>query len=67
MKQIIKNYLYLELAIITLFVIFSIGLFPIIYINNVLFGILYLVILYPIITLGLYKIVFILYDKLSKL
>ena len=67
MKQIIKNCLYLELVIITLFVIFSIGLFPIIYINNVLFGILYLVIPYPLIIIGIYKIVFILYDKISKL
>lgn len=67
MKQTIKNYLYLELGTITLFVIFSIGLFPIIYINNVLFGILYLVILYPIITLGIYKIVVIVLNKIDKL
>ena len=66
MKQTIKNYLDLLLAIITLFVIFSIGLFPIIYLDNVL-AILYFAILYPIITLGLYKVVIILYIRINKL
>lgn len=66
MKQPIKDYLDLLLAIITLFVIFSIGLFPIIYLDNTL-AILYFAILYPIITLGLYKVVIILYIRINKL
>ena len=66
MKQAIKYYLDLLLAIITLFVILSIGLFPIIYLDNTL-AILYFAILYPIITLGLYKVVIILYIRINKL
>lgn len=65
MKQTIKNYLDLALAIIILFVIFSIGLFPIIYMNNVLANI-YLAIC-PIILVGLYKIVIILYIRINKI
>lgn len=68
MKQTIKNYLYLELVIITSFIIFSSAiLFPVFYINNILFAILYLIIPCPLIIIGIYKIVLILYDKISKL
>ena len=57
MKQIIKDYLYLQLAIITIAVIISIAIFPLIFINNILLSILYIVIIYPFIMLGGYKIV----------
>ena len=57
MKQIIKDYLYLQLAIITIVVIISIAIFPLIFINNILLSILYIVIIYPFIMLGVYKIV----------
>lgn len=57
MKQIIKDYLYLELGIIVLAIIIVGGIFPIMYIDNVAFAILYLIILYPLIMLGIYKIV----------
>lgn len=65
MKQTIKNYLYLVLTIISIVVIFGIGLVPIIYINNVLFCILYLVILYPMIMLVTYKTIIELYEIYS--
>lgn len=61
MKQTIKNYLYLVLTIISIVVIFGIGLVPIIYINNVLFCILYLVI-YTMIMLVTYKTIIELYE-----
>lgn len=67
MKQIIKDYLYLELGIIILAIVIGCGLLPIIFIDNVLFAILYLVVLYPLVALGIYKIVFTLYTKNSKL
>lgn len=57
MKQIIKDYLYLQLAIITIAVIISIAIFPLIFINNILLSILYIVIIYPFIMLVAYKIV----------
>lgn len=57
MKQIIKDYLYLQLAIITITVIIGIAILPLIFINNILFSILYIVIIYPLIMLGIYKIV----------
>lgn len=57
MKQIIKDYLYLELGIIVLAIIIVGGIFSIMYIDNVAFAILYLIILYPLIMLGIYKIV----------
>ena len=57
MKQIIKDYLYLELAIIAIAIIISIAIFPLIFINNILLSILYIVIRYPFTMLGVYKIV----------
>ena len=57
MKQIIKDYLYLELTIIAILIIVSILVFPLIFINNILLSILYIVIIYPFIMLGVYKIV----------
>ena len=56
MKQIIKDYLYIELAIIAIFIIISILVFPLIFINNILLSILYVVIILPLIMLGVYKI-----------
>lgn len=56
MKQIIKDYLYLELGIIVLAIVIGGGLFPIMYIANGAFAILYLVIIYPLMMLGIYKI-----------
>ena len=67
MKQIIKDYLYLELAIIAIVIIISIAIFPLIFINNILLSILYIVIIYPFIMLGVYKIVVKLNAKTSKL
>lgn len=67
MKQIIKDYLYLELAIITIAIIISITIFPLIFINNILLFILYMVIIYPFIMLGVYKIVVKLNAKTGKL
>ena len=67
MKQIIKDYLYLELAIIAIVIIISIAIFPLIFINNILLSILYIVIIYPLIMLGIYKIVVKLNTKTSKL
>ncbi len=67
MKQIIKDYLCIELAIITIAIIIGIAVFPLIYIDNVLFAILYLVIIYPLIMLGVYKIAVILNAKTGKL
>ena len=67
MKQIIKDYLYLELAIIAIAIIISIAIFPPIFINNILLSILYIVIIYPFIMLGVYKIVVKLNAKTSKL
>ena len=67
MKQIIKDYLYLELAIIAIVIIISIAIFPLIFINNILLSILYIVIIYPFIMLGVYKIVVKLNDKTGKL
>lgn len=67
MKQIIKDYLYLELGIITLVDIICVGLFPVIYIDDVIFAILYFIIPCPLIMLGIYKIVVILYNKINKL
>jgi hypothetical protein len=63
MKQIIKDYLYLELGIIVLAIIIVGGIFPIMYIANGAFVILYIVILYPLIMLGIYKIIITLYTK----
>lgn len=57
MKQIIKDYLYIELAIITILIIISILGFPFIFIDNILLSILYIIIIYPFIMLGVYKIV----------
>lgn len=67
MKQAIKGYLYLELGIITLAIIICVGLFPVIYTDDVIFAILYFVILCPLIMLGIYEIVVILYNKINKL
>ena len=67
MKQIIKDYLYLELAIIAIVIIISIAIFPLIFINNILLFILYIVIIYPFIMLGVYKIVVKLNAKTGKL
>lgn len=67
MKQIIKDYLYLQLAIITITVIIGIAILPLIFINNILLSILYIVIIYPLIMLGVYKIVVILNAKTGKL
>ena len=67
MKQIIKDYLYLELAIIAIAIIISIAIFPLIFINNILLSILYIVIIYPFIMLGVYKIVVKLNTKTGKL
>ena len=67
MKQIIKDYLYLELAIIAIVIIISIAIFPLIFINNILLSILYIVIIYPFIMLGVYKIVVKLNAKTGKL
>ena len=67
MKQIIKDYLYLELAIIAIAIIISIAIFPLIFINNILLSILYIVIIYPMIMLGVYKIVVKLNAKTSYL
>ena len=67
MKQIIKDYLYLQLAIITIAVIISIAIFPLIFITNILLSILYIVIIYPFIMLGVYKIVVKLNTKSSYL
>lgn len=67
MKQIIKDYLYLELAIIVIVIIISIAIFPLIFINNILLSILYIVIIYPFIMLGVYKIVVKLNAKTGKL
>lgn len=67
MKQIIKDYLFLELGIVTIAIIIGIVVFPLIYIDNILFAILYLVIIYPLIMLGVYKIVVILNAKTGKL
>lgn len=67
MKQIIKDYLYLELGVIILAIVIGCGLLPIIFIDNVLFAILYLVVLYPLVALEIYKIVFTLYTKNNKL
>lgn len=57
MKQIIKDYLYLQLVIITIAMIMGIAIFPLIFIDNILLSILYIVIIYPFIMLGVYKIV----------
>ena len=67
MKQIIKDYLYIELAIIAIFIIISILVFPLIFINNILLSILYVVIILPLIMLGVYKIAVILNDKTDYL
>lgn len=67
MKQIIKNYLCIELAIITIFVIIGIVVFPLIFINNILLSILYLVIILPLMMLAVCKIVVILNAKTGKL
>ena len=67
MKQIIKDYLYLELAILAIVIIISIAIFPLIFINNILLSILYIVIIYPFIMLGVYKIVVKLNAKTGKL
>ena len=67
MKQIIKDYLYLELAIIAIVIIISIAIFPLIFINNILLSILYIIIIYPFIMLGVYKIAVILNDKTDEL
>lgn len=67
MKQIIKDYLYLQLAIITIAVTISIAIFPLIFINNILLSILYIVIIYPFIMLGVYKIVVKLNAKTGEL
>lgn len=67
MKQIIKNYLYIELAIISIAIILSILIFPFIFINNILLFILYIVIIYPFIMLGVYKIVVKLNAKTDEL
>ena len=67
MKQIIKDYLYLELAIIAIVIIISIAIFPLIFINNILLSILYIVIIYPFIMLEVYKIVVKLNAKTGKL
>ena len=67
MKQIIKDYLYIELAIIAILIIISILVFPLIFINNILLSILYVVIIYPFIMLGVYKIVVKLNAKTDKL
>lgn len=67
MKQIIKDYLYLELAIIAIAIIIGIAILPLIFINNILLSILYIVIIYPFIMLGIYKIVVKLNDKTGKL
>ena len=67
MKQIIKDYLYLELAIIAIAIIISIAIFPLIFINNILLSILYIVIISPFIMLGVYKIVVKLNAKTGKL
>ena len=67
MKQIIKDYLYLELAIIAIVIIISIAIFPLIFINNILLSILYIIIIYPFIMLGVYKIVVKLNAKTGKL
>lgn len=66
MKQIIKDYLYLELGIIVLAITIVGGIFPIMYIANGVFAILYLVILYPLIMLGIYKILVCYILKISK-
>ena len=67
MKQIIKDYLYLELVIIAIVIIISIAIFPLIFINNILLSILYIVVIYPFIMLGVYKIVVKLNAKTGKL
>ena len=67
MKQIIRDYLYIELAIIAILIIISITIFPLIFINNILLSILYIVIIYPFIMLGVYKIVVKLNAKTGKL
>ena len=67
MKQTIKDYLYLELGIITLAIIICSSILPLLCIDNVLFAILYFVILCPLIMLGIYEIVVILYNKINKL
>lgn len=67
MKQIIKNYLYFELAIITIAVFIGIAVLPLIFINNILLSILYIIIIYPLIMLGIYKIAVILNAKTGKL
>ena len=66
MKQIIKDYLYLELTIIMIAVI-GIAILPFIFINNILLSILYIVMIYPLIMLGVYKILVILNTKTDKL
>lgn len=71
MKQIIKDYPYLQLAIITIAIAMGIAMgiaiFPLIFIDNILLSILYIVIIYPFIMLGVYKIVVILNAKTGKL
>ena len=67
MKQIIKDYLYIELTIISIAIIISILAFPLIFINNILLSILYVVIILPLIMLGVYKIAVILNAKTGKL
>lgn len=56
MKQIIKDYLYLQLVIITIAMIIGIAIFPLIFIDNILLSILCIVIIYPFIMLVAYKI-----------
>ena len=67
MKQIIKNYLYLQLAIITIAITIGIAIFPLIFIDNILLSILYIVIILPLIMLGVYKIAVILNAKTDYL
>lgn len=56
MKQIIKDYLYLQLVIITIAMIIGIAIFPLIFIDNILLSILCIVIIYPFVMLVAYKI-----------
>ena len=67
MKQIIIAYLYFILLVVTIFIIMSSCLFPIIYIDNVLFALLYIVILWPWIMTVIYKIAIALYNKIDKI
>ena len=67
MKQIIKDYLYLQLAIITIAIAIGIAIFLLIFIDNILLSILYIVIIYPFIMLGVYKIAAILNAKADEL